>query len=339
MTGGEPRPDADRLHGIAGEVLERVIGASPGDQVREVVRRDRRSNDVDEVHLRDGRILVVKRARDASMLERFRTSRVAGRLLAEHSDVIAPEYLDVPEDLDDRPLLAYWWVPGSTLEQAWASLAPERRPDVARDWGRLVRRIHGVRLPGHGGLTEAVGGGHPFAAAMRRDLEERLLPAVEPATHLEAALRLLVEILPAAAARQGLDGAVLVHNDLFDQNVVCREEEGRVRCRGVIDFEDAFAGPAEADLGKTEILHGPLFGQPWAGSWFEDLVEGYGRPPDPVLLGFFRAWHLANMAFHAGLVGLHEHARDVGATARAEAEAVGSGASHRHVHATVSSAT
>ena len=42
----------------------------------------------------------------------------------------------------------------------------------------------------------------------------------------------------------------------------------------MLDFEDSIAGPVEADLAKTEVLHGPLFGRPLAGDWFTRVLEG-----------------------------------------------------------------
>lgn len=317
----------------AGEVLERVAGV-PREEVAEVVRRDRRSNCVDEVRLRDGRVLVIKTARETWVLHRFSTSRAAARLLRARSDVLAPDHLNAPDGDDERPMLAYWWIPGMTLKEAWEGLSEGARVDLVRDWGGMIRRIHGVGLPGHGPLLDAIERPTPLAAFLGGDLGERLLPAAR--AHWPAAvtgLAGLQEALPDLVRRSG--EAVLLHNDLFDQNVLCRSEAGAVRCRGVLDLEDAFAGPAEADLAKTEVLHGPLFGQPWDRPRMEPLLEGYGRTPDPLLLAWFRAYHLVNMGLHAAGLGLHDHAGAVAATVHAEVRALGSGSSHLDVHAGV----
>jgi hypothetical protein len=91
---------------------------------------------------------------------------------------------------------------------------------------------------------------------------------------------------------------------------------------GVIDLDDAWAGPPEAELARIEVLHGPLFGHPLPGSWFDILVEGYGSALDGHLLGFFRAYQLLNLGYHAAVTGLKVHAAEVARVAEAEVRAL-----------------
>lgn len=327
---GRRRASAE-VHEAARLVLDR-LGERVDGSSYEVIRRDRRSNSVDEVHLADGRILVLKRARDPANLYRFRTSRLVSELLRETEGVVTPRYLPLPPELEGEPLLMYWWVPGPTLHELWPAIEEEDRPAVLESWGRLVRRIQTARLKGYGPILQARERHVPLQGFLEPDLAERLLPSVTGAwPEGEPAVRGLLEAVPTLAERTARDAAVLVHNDLFDQNVLCREREGEVRCAGVIDFEDALAAPAEAELAKTEILHGPLFGQPWDWEWFPHLVRGWGRDPDPFTLAFFRAYQLVNMGFHARVSGLADHASDVAAVARAEVERLGSGDRHREI--------
>lgn len=327
-----PRSGEAEAHRVAGRMLEH-LGESPGPAGYHVLRRDRRSNLVDEVHLEDGRILVIKRAHDPANAYRFAASRTASTLLSGSTDVVAPRYLPTPGEMDAEAVLVYWWVPGATLHELWPDIAASDRAEVVVSWGELIGRIQAVELPGFGPIVDAVRGERPLDRFLSGDLGDRLLPAAESSWPGEgaAAVRGLLAAVPALVGAIEDRPPVVVHNDLFDQNVLCGEGPGGVRCVGALDFEDAFAGPPEAELAKTEVLHGPLFGQPWAWDWFPHLVEGWGRAPDVLALGFFRAYALVNMGLHAKLRGLDGHAARVAAAARAEVDALGSERSHRGI--------
>ncbi len=326
------RPASAEVHEAAGVVLDHIGEAADGPADYHVIRRDRHSNSVDEVHLGDGRILVIKRARDPMNMYRFRASRLAAQLLADVPGLRTPRYVPTPDELTHEAVLVYWWVSGPTLHELWPEVAESERGRVVESWGRLMRRMQTVALPGHGPIVEAAQSDTTLERYMTRDLRERLRPAVaEKWPHgVESVDRLLEAV---GALGRATDGRppVLVHNDLFDQNVICRNDPV-IECVGAIDFEDAFAGPPEAELAKTEILHGPLFGQPWEWDWLPHLVAGWGRTPDALVVSFFRAYQLVNMGFHAALTGLDHHAAAVASTAAAESRSLGSGLSHREVH-------
>lgn len=272
------------------------------------------SNDRAEVRFDDGRALVVKRARHAWARERFAASRAAARLLRD-AGIPAPRPLSVPLTGDGLPVEVYWKIELPTLAEVWSGSGRPRRRALLRAWGRLLRRMHRIRLPGHGSLLRA----HPgeLGGYLRDDLAHRLLPAVvgtwPPARALVEAL---ADAAEPVAARLGGQTATLVHNDLHSANVLCGADG--LECVGVLDLEAAFAGPAEADLAHSEVLHGPLFGNPLPAGWRDELHAGYGGRPDPVALTFFRAFHLANLGYHAALSGHAAHAADVLAAAHAE---------------------
>lgn len=328
----EPRPLSERFVASVLESLEAELG---GAEACDVVYRGEHSNDLAEVHLTDGRILMLKRARHLSAGPRFDGSRLAAALLRDEAGLVAPVHLDLPRRLSDRPLLAYWRIPLQTLKQQWSELDGAARAVALRDWGRLTRRIHEVRLPGNGRLLEAARTTQPLSEFLMQDLEGRLGSALEgvwPAA-VDLVERLIAGI-PTVAARVGDGGGVLVHNDLHLPNVLCDVTDGAPRCVGVLDLEDAIAGPAEADLAKTEVLHGPLFRHQLKGAWLERVYEGYGVPLDTLVLTFFRAYHLVNMGFHAVLVGYTAHAEDVARAAREDAVALDradDGAAHRRL--------
>jgi aminoglycoside phosphotransferase (APT) family kinase protein len=300
-------------------VAPQTGGAAPAS----VVFHDAHSNDVAELRFHDGRTLMVKRGRYRWARPRFHASRLASRLLNGRAGVVAPAPLEIPEDLDTQPVEAYWRVELPTLQELWSSLGPDARAQALRSLGRLVARVHSIRVSGHGPL--GVAEDKPtFEAFMHADLGYRLYPAL--AAQWPDAIEILERLRSAiekAAERVPADGSALLHNDLHMGNVLCENDGSGSRCVGLLDLETAFAGPPEADLAVLEIHHGPLFSQPVDGPWFDHVRQGYGRRLDPLLMSFFRAYHLLNMGFYSAIVGHHEHAQRVGTAALAETEGIG----------------
>lgn len=324
----------DRREPFTEDYVARVVESLdlPDETPRDIVLCPGHSNELAEVRFEDGRVLMVKRARFPEMAARFETDRAAARLLHEGTELVAPRYLPVAAEEAEAPILAYWRISCPTLEDLWPGLADDDRVTALRNWGVLVRHIHRVGLPSHGPLLEARRGNRSLPGFLDADLKARLRPAVREAWPAGApVLDRLIETVPAMPASARQAPAVLVHNDLFAANLLCEEDDAQVRCVGVLDLEDAFSGPAEADLARTEILHGPLFGQAWSGRWFERILEGYGMPPNRFLIGLFRAYHLINMGLHAAATGLAAHAETVARAAARETAAVGSGRRHRDV--------
>ncbi|MBW3660523.1 MAG: aminoglycoside phosphotransferase family protein [Gemmatimonadetes bacterium] len=319
------RPSEEML-----ELVERVVRRLPGRPARvewEILYRDEHSNDVAEVHFSDDRILYVKRALGPEGRKRCRTSTLASRLLRERTRMSVPRYLEIDPPLDE-PVLAYWQIRHDTLDSTVARWPPGGDRAVLESFGRLVRRIHRVRLPGHGPLTSAE---LAFATHLEADLTERLRPAVYgewPAA--TETLECLLDVIR-RYVRGSEPPAVLVHNDLHAENILCRVVGDSHRCVGAIDLEDCFAGPIEADLAKVEVLHGPLFGQGWPQEWLQAVFEGYGPNPELFRIGVFRTYHLLNLGFHAALIGYPDHAARVAEAAARELESLGTSLPHAEV--------
>ncbi|HEU4452117.1 MAG TPA: aminoglycoside phosphotransferase family protein [Longimicrobium sp.] len=299
-------------------VITAISAGAPGRWPVSITTFAQDSNDRAEVRFDDGRTLVVKRARHEWARGRFAVSRAAAGLLRE-AGIPAPRPLAVAVPDDGLPVEAYWKVELPTLAEVWTGAGRSGRGALLREWGRLVRRIHRIRLPRHGPLLRPHPGG--LGGHLREDLERRLLPAVA-CTWPEAGP--LVEALAGAAERIAgrLAGApaVLVHNDLHSGNVLCSADGAG--CAGVLDLEAAFAGPPEADIAHADVLHGPLFGKPLPAGWLDELLRGYGRALDPVVLAYFRAFHLANLGYHAALSGYGEHAAGIRAAMEGEVRAL-----------------
>lgn len=295
--------------------------AAPG-VPREKVRirsLDAHSNDVAEVRIADGRVLMVKRGRYPWSAARLRASRAAADLLRD-ADVRVPQPLAIPDGMDARPVEAYWRIEHPTLLELWPALSPARRRQSLRSLGRLLRRVHGVAVDRHGQLGAGLAHAS-LAAHLQADLGVRLFPAVAAvwpaaAPHLER----LIGLTTGLAERLAGAPAVLLHGDVHLGNVLCDDSGGTVRCVGLLDLEGAAGGPAESDLAIGQVHHGPLFAAPLPAGWFRILLRGYRRKPDPFALGFYRAVHLANMGFHSALVGHGVHAAGVGAALAREVE-------------------
>jgi aminoglycoside phosphotransferase (APT) family kinase protein len=307
---------ADLIASLTSAFATQTGGAGPSD----VIFHGQHSNDVAELRFDDGRTLMVKRGRYDWTAPRFRASRLAAELLNEQAGVVAPAPLPIPPDLHSQPLEAYWRVELPTLQELWPGLGQDERATVLRSWGELVARMHRVRVSGHGPLAE-MQEGVDFEVFVGADLGHRLYPAM--AAQWTEGIEILERVrstIPAVAERVADGGCILLHYDLHMGNVLCDATDEGVRCVGFIDLETAFGGPPEADLAIIEVHHGPHFSQPLEGEWFQHIEDGYGRALDPVVMAFFRSYHLLNMGFYSALVGHAEHAHVVARAASREAD-------------------
>jgi hypothetical protein len=198
------------------------------------------------------------------------------------------------------------------------------RADVLKSWGDLARSAHSVTFHGFGPLPDAGEPRESLSEFVHAEVEDRLRPAVAaiwPAGM--QALDPLCEAVDAVASAVGDTIPSLLHHDMHMGNVLVRREEGRYRCVGFIDLESVQAGPPEADIANATVQHDPLFAQEEPHPAFaEYFSEGYGRPPDPLPLGFYETYHLINFGFYSALIGNGEHARLVAEAADESAATV-----------------
>lgn len=307
------------------QLLPQIPGSGPTESEElplpeDIVHHWEHSNDLLEVRL-SGRSLMVKRGVEHWATERFRSARVAASLLRQ-ADIEAPGHLDVTESIGDWPILAWWRIPQHTLAQLWPRLEAGQRHRALRSFGRLLRRIHDIPVPGWGPLSVAVEAATPADTFLRDDLQGRLRPAL--VGEWPAAVGVLDELSHRAHSLPvGEEPPVLVHNDPHFSNVLCTLEEREVRCVGMLDLEASMGGAPESDLAYLFVVHSPLMaGRPEPG-WEEQVLEGYGRQLRSDVLAFFRIYHLLNLGFHAALTGWDGQASDVLAVARAELDGAG----------------
>jgi hygromycin-B 7''-O-kinase len=179
-----------------------------------------------------------------------------------------------------------WYVserlPGRTLHDAWPDADPDTRRSIIESLGTALEALH--RVPAPAGLMppwliDALAGEprhayHPPVVGAAFDLVEdaRRVPGHDPRL-LDDARAWVAERLPLFAA----DKPALVHGDVHGSNVMVHE--GRVS--GLIDFAEAVAQPADAEL--DTILR-------WCARSSEFPPVPGGRPLDPASLAPVPGW-------------------------------------------------
>jgi hygromycin-B 7''-O-kinase len=152
-------------------------------------------------------------------------------------------------DGPDGPWYVSERVPGRTLYDAWPAADSHARRAMIESLGSALRALHRVPVPAGllpPWLADALAGGpwpayHPpvVSAALRLVEAARRPPRHDP--------RLLADVAEWIQERLALfaaDDPVLVHGDLHGSNVMV--DDGRVT--GLIDFAEALAQPADAEL-------------------------------------------------------------------------------------------
>jgi aminoglycoside phosphotransferase (APT) family kinase protein len=152
-------------------------------------------------------------------------------------------------DGPDGPWYISERLPGRSMHEAWPSADSHTRRAMVESLGAALRALHRVPVPAGllpPWLVDALAGEpwpafHPpvVSAALQQVEAARRLPGHDP--------RLLADVADWIQERLPLfdsDEAVLVHGDLHGSNVMV--DQGRVT--GLIDFAEALAQPADAEL-------------------------------------------------------------------------------------------
>jgi aminoglycoside phosphotransferase (APT) family kinase protein len=298
----------DGMPDWARNAIEQVALQVPSKARVNVRRVSGSSNEMIEVSFGGERKLMLKRGQHDWSHDMFATSERAAELLDTRTDITAPRPLSLPAEASSDPLQAYWRIPLPTLGGLWPEMDPWNRQRALESLGRLLTRIHQIRLPGWGHLPRLERGSNALERFLHQDLAERLLPAVRALWSGGAApIEELIGRIPAAVADGG-SRAVLSHGDMHIQNVLCDERDGEIECVGLLDLDNARAAPPEWDIASFQVLHGAHFEQQMDERERSALVRGYARSLNPVLLAFLRAYHLSNLGFASALADDHFHA-------------------------------
>ncbi|PZF60710.1 aminoglycoside phosphotransferase family protein [Curtobacterium sp. MCBD17_013] len=188
------------------------------------------------VRLSDGRI------RDAYDHEARVVDLLSGSAVPHARHIAHGDGPDGPWSVSER-------LPGRTLHDAWPSADPSLRRAMIESLGAALRALHGVPVPDNlmpPWLADALNGGSwpayhpPVVHAMLQLVEDaRRSPTHDP--------RLLADVADWIGERLPLFTAehhVLVHGDLHGSNVMVDGD----RVTGIIDFAEALAQPATAEL-------------------------------------------------------------------------------------------
>lgn len=302
---------------ISDELVSTILAATVRDAdvgTVQVNRHGEFSNDVAVVTIGGSRRMMVKRGRHPWSSERFEVARHASTLLRRGADIVTPEPLELPHELLDAPVEAYWRIELPLFADVWGELDARRRAQAMRSLGSLVRRAHAARSAVGDALREPW---DPFSSReLERDIRGRLRPAIagewpEALDLVDRLLQVLPGVFSGARTRP-----VLLHGDLHLGNVLCRWEGDRLECVGLLDLEWVHHGPPESDFARFLVMHEGPFQMPIDRSDLDHTLEGYERPLDERLLDFFSLQHLLNLGLYSAVIGDRWHAGAVEAEAR-----------------------
>jgi hygromycin-B 7''-O-kinase len=182
------------------------------------------------------------RFRDAYRHEARVVGLLAGSQVPHARHIAHGEGLDGPWYVSER-------LPGSTLHDAWRTADSAARRAIIESLGDALRALHRIAVPGDlmpPWLAGALAGG-PWPA-FHPPVVRAILQLVDDARQRpDHDARLLTEVAAWIRDRLPLfadDEPVLVHGDLHGSNVIV--DRGRVS--GLIDFAEASAQPADAEL-------------------------------------------------------------------------------------------
>ncbi|GAA3701781.1 hypothetical protein GCM10022204_18300 [Microlunatus aurantiacus] len=189
-------------------------------------------------------------AADGRDVDFRRTAAVIG--LARGAGVPAPRVLSVDTSGGDEAWqsLLLEHVPGRPWRQVRPELDAGGVDTAQREIAEVLSAIQAITFDGFGELD---GGARPtgvsLLAALTRRADRILLPGDR-----ESFLAALASREHLFAAAPGLP--VLVHDDLHHANILFDRRGDRCKLSGVIDWDKAWAGPAESDPARMAFWDG-----------------------------------------------------------------------------------
>ena len=197
----------------------------------------------------DGPRLVLKAATAAGgPFDPERTAAVMA--MARGAGVPVPEVLSVHAGAGGtRAHLVHLHVDGVPWAQVHPTLGEDDVRPVHRRLAEAVLALQGVAVPGFGELDAA---GRPAGVDVGTALHRRARLRIG-----DPDLRALAEdLIDREEALLRGSRPALTHDDLHSGNVVLAPGGGRWRLAAVIDWDKAWAGPAESDVARTAFWDG-----------------------------------------------------------------------------------
>lgn len=274
--------------------------------ISDVVEFKGHSNTIHRFQQGEDHYFILKQSDFSWAHQRFMSARQASSLLRNHTDIISPDYVSIPEGTFQKPTLVYRYLPHSTLDEVWPRLTSSQRNKAIISLGGLLRKMHQISPDRFGLLTEK-SSYSSLSSFLTAELQERLKPAMagEWPDGIPLTNKLLKFVEGISEKKQP---SSLVHHDLHLGNVLCKENARGMECIGFLDFEEAKSGCWESDIAKSIVLHHPMFFEngekhKWINGFGDRLIEGYERDPDPLLLNFFKIYHLLNLGLFSAMNG------------------------------------
>lgn len=196
---------------------------------------------------------------------------VATRKAAEAGVPVARLRAFVPHDHElGGPMVVQEFGPGKSASDLFPTLSPEQRSSVGGELGELVAAMHRCAGPGFSNLL-----GRDRFPSLLDYARARLHESVGYAREIrldrswDDVIRRVDQRLTAAGEAQ----PVLVHRDLYLDNVLLREDQdGRVRVAALLDFEGARWSDQYEEFGKLDET---VF--EWWPDTKEPFLDAYAR--------------------------------------------------------------
>ena len=223
----------------------------------------------------DQRLVVKAAGRDAPLASQF------DRTAALHPLVYARTHIRMAEIFAaDTSLKAYPWrylvktyLPGVSFAQARQTMSQTEIANAFSQIGSAVGELHAIHFPAYGELD----GNLKLVPGLKllEALQERARMIIKSIAHRE----LYLEILEKRRAWFNGEGhSSLVHEDLHAYNLLFQRDTDVWQLATILDFDKAWAGPAESDLARLEFWRGMMHPQFWqAYLTISQVDEGYSE--------------------------------------------------------------
>jgi len=192
----------------------------------------------------------------------FARAAAFARLVLEHTDV--PTFNVIAADISGRDWPWAYLITSQLEGQRWNEVTPFLEPGEQRQLceqlGRAVGGLHSLRFSCHGAM--GMDGAIVLAASYLDALAAWAEQHIADRDHAALFLRLFQE---RAELFVDIEPPQLTHEDLNPNNLLVRDEGGRWRLTGVLDFDKAWAGCGESDLARLELWRGMTGDAFWQG--------------------------------------------------------------------------
>jgi aminoglycoside phosphotransferase (APT) family kinase protein len=183
----------------------------------------------------------------------FDRAAVFFQLVNEHTDIPMPEVFAVDASYQTWPwrYIIKSWVPGEEWATVRQTLTQEDLSTAHGVIGKAIAQLHNIHFPTFGDIFPggAIQTGQPLFQALR----DRARSFIADPQYVEFFLSVLDHN---ANLFDNSNQASLCHEDLHQHNILFNLMQGQWHLATILDFDKAWAGPAESDLARLELWKG-----------------------------------------------------------------------------------